>query len=799
MGIRNSLLLSCSLIAGVATSAHAQTPTPSTTPEQAQPVETVAQSTPGQASQPTSAAANPEEGVADIVVTAQKRAERLQQVPIAITALTSAGLEQRGITGLANFQTSPAPGLQITPFAGDSSTLQLEIRGVSSIGASEGTVEAGTGIYIDDVYVSRAQGLGSELVDPERIEVLRGPQGTLFGRNSEGGAVRVVTKKPTGRFGGDARVTIGNYGKRRYEAHVNLPEVAGFSIKLDYINNERDPFTRNGTVRLPRLASQTGFGGESGEGYRAAVRWQPIIGLTLDYAYDNVKTTVDADYWHLFQPLGARPVDSTTRRNNTTWIPAFHEPFVTKAQSHTFTASYDLSDAITLKSITGYRRVRNAGSNSLMGAFSFLPYAALGIPGGALPVEFLTPGRGTTSLGLPAGTLAYAASGAVPYVNLRQNQWSEELQLVGKAGEFSYVFGGYYFSESVTDQRQNFFNIIYTDRGLTNAVGTNPYSLPFPGQGLTSQSVSSRSIAAFTQITWTPGFAADKLHITGGLRYTNDRKSFLRSLTGGTPVNIVPAPFKASRFDPAFTVAYELTPRINVYGKYAQAYRAGGVGVRSPTFAPFGAETNKSIEFGIKSDLIDRRLRINASVYQEKLQNVQTQVILNPVDPATSDTVNVPGYTLKGVELEMTAAPTDALSVTTSYTYQHGPGAFRVAGNAANYFVQNYPEHAVTAAVDWRLPELSFGRFVMHVDYSIASKAQGTPRVPDNTVVPATDRNVGNARLTLQDIPIGPTKLRIAAFANNIFDTAYPIYAAPGNVAVMSTPRTYGVEAGIRF
>lgn len=208
---------------------------------------------------------------------------------------------------------------------------------------------------VDDVYLGRAQGIGAELADPERIEVLRGPQGTLFGRNAEGGAIRIVTKKPTGELGGNAKVTYGNYDQQRYEAHLNLPEVAGFSVKLDYLNTSHNGWTENGP-RVERLAKQEDFGSFDAEGYRAAVRWKPVDTVTVDYAYDHSVTKDVRDYNVLvappygFQPdgpltplttfQGARPLtDSIHERTDKTWTPLYAEPYKTTAYGHTLQAN----------------------------------------------------------------------------------------------------------------------------------------------------------------------------------------------------------------------------------------------------------------------------------------------------------------------------------------------------------------------------------------------------------------------------------------------------------------------------
>jgi iron complex outermembrane receptor protein len=623
----------------------------------------------------TAAGDGAEGGLEEIVVTAQKRAENLQQVPFAVSAYSSAAIEQRGVTGLASLFQTPPPGVVMQPFAGSQSLLIIDMRGVTNADPGQATTELGTAVYIDDVYLGRGQGLGAELADPERIEVLRGPQGTLFGRNAEGGAIRIVTKKPTGELSGNGKITIGNYGQRRYEAHLNLPAVAGFAIKFDYLNSQHDGYTKNGP-RDAKLARQEDFAAYDAEGYRASVRWQPVETLTVDYAYDHSKTDDTRDYNVLVQPPlgfrpngplaplatfgGARPLtDSIHSRTDDSWIPMYNAPFRIKTLGHTLQAEFEINDDLKLRSISAYRKTHEEGAGQLGGAFTL---SSLG-PAGQ-PIQALVPGLGTGTLGLPASvTRVYAISGVVAYNDVDQKQKSQEFQLIGSTDHLEYVVGAYYFNEKVRDVRQSFLSIIYTDPAFRNAIATNPFTVGSATSGLTNQRAESTSYAAFAQATWTPGFAGDRLHLTAGLRYTNDKKTFLRTINNGAPVNVVGQPFREKRLDPAFTVGYDLSDNIRTYARYAQAYRAGGVSVRSPAFQPFGAEVNKAYELGVKSELLDRRLRVNAAVFENRIHNRQITAQLDPTgNPAITDTLNAPGVTrIRGGELEIVAAPTDGL------------------------------------------------------------------------------------------------------------------------------------------
>jgi iron complex outermembrane recepter protein len=758
-------------------------------------------------------------GIADIVVTAQKRSENLQGVPIAITALTAAALETKGINSIQDFVYSPPPGLAVQAFAGSSNILIVDIRGVANPDPGQGTVELGVAIYQDDVYVGRAQGLGTDLADPERIEVLRGPQGTLFGRNAEGGAVRIVSSKPTGEFGGRVKVGYGNFGQQRYEAHINLPKVAGFALKLDYLKSLQDGFTRNGTTRVAGLARQDDFGGYNNEGYRASVRWQGVEGLTVDYAYDHSRALTTEDWSVLVAPTapqpgyvaisafldGSRPVESISRRTDLV-APHFNEPFIAKTDGHTLTMAYELSDKITVKSISAWRSVNSSGSGQLGSAYAVVPFEL--IPGlGTIPASFLAPDPRFGSLGtVTPGTPITAVTDIVAYAAVKQSQFSQEVQLIGSTDTLQWVLGAYYFKEKVLDQRQVFFSGVFTDSffpdfSYTNYRATNPFSLPFPGSGLTSQTAQSRSYAAFAQATWSPEFSGGRLHLTGGLRYTNDQKTALRTLNGGTAVNI-PGSFKASRVDPAATIAYDVTQDVNAYFRFARAYRAGGSSIRDPQFRSFGAEVNTAYEIGVKSRFLDRHAVLNLSAFVNKIDGTQLTVITN-IANSDSTIINAPGTeTVKGVEAELTLSPAPGLTFNANYTYletELPTAALAAIDKTGNFFIQNTPRHSISVSGDYVTPDLGFGKLAFHADYTVSSKFDGTVRVEKQDFAYPLERNVGNARISWQDIPIGPTKLMVSAYVKNAFNTIYPSYVAPFPNAFLSNPRTYGLEATVRF
>src|SRR5258706_11103110 len=197
-----------------------------------------------QARAPAAEAAPESSRLEDIVVTAERRAENLQQTPIAITAITSEGLRAQGITDLRGV-VQASPSLYFAPYPSSSTTLVLYMRGQGIGDPNIITKDGGVGLYVDGIYQSRPQASTFDLADVERVEVLRGPQGTLYGRNTTGGAVNIITQKPTGELGVRGLLSLGNYGYRRALVNLNLPEFANFKLKLTGLYSNRDGWAKN--------------------------------------------------------------------------------------------------------------------------------------------------------------------------------------------------------------------------------------------------------------------------------------------------------------------------------------------------------------------------------------------------------------------------------------------------------------------------------------------------------------------------------------------------------------------------
>ena len=267
--------------------------------------------------------------------------------------LSGDDLANRHVTSLVDLNDGTIPSLRIAPFFSRNSALIVNIRGIGVL--SDGNQPArdqGVGVYVNGVYLGRAQGLGTALFDIDSLEVLKGPQGTLFGRNTEGGAVNITTRKPTGEFHANVIGGIGNFGSYKTEAHVDLPTVAGIALKIDGVVSHRDPLVRN------PLSGALGFNQYDKRGLRVEALWRPTSDFSADYAFDTSYDASTSNYLQLFAKgtnvqaaLGT--IQPTRAEVANVGVP--EQPSVGKVRGHELTLAYTPSRDLTVKSITSYR------------------------------------------------------------------------------------------------------------------------------------------------------------------------------------------------------------------------------------------------------------------------------------------------------------------------------------------------------------------------------------------------------------------------------------------------------------
>ena len=751
----------------------------------ASPAFAAPQSAPAEAASAADAEAPASSGIEEIVVTATKRETNLQKTPISISVLGGETLRQRRVQSLIDLADGAVPSLRISTFEARQSALTIGIRGIVPGDANQPAREQGVGIYIDGVYLGRQHGLNASLFDVERIEVLKGPQGTLFGRNTEGGALSIVTKAPTGEFGGRLNAGVGNYGSYNGALHLDLPAVANIAIKLDGVIQHQDPTTRN------PLAGETGWNQYHRYGGRVSALWKPIDGLSVNLSFDKSYDANTPFYSQLVSvsPAGLAGLPSIVQfgrgRAETADIGVPQRPSIDKTQGVTSTIKYKIAPELELRSITAWRTVSDEQWDNSGGAHR-------------------------TPVARPNGAFSrYSLS------NLNQRQFSQELQAVGSIASVDYVFGLYYFNEAANDAART-PNTNRWNATLTGSTIIDPSTYLLAPIARASRAFA-KSYAAYGQATYSP---IEPLHITLGGRYTRDVKNGTLFTVNGAPTDFT---FNQTnnRFDPLAVVAFEVNRDINVYAKYATGYRAGGASSRSLNYRGFGPESVKSYEVGIKSEFLDRKVRFNLAGYI--MDRKDSQVDFNFFIPQpngqirnTLETVNAEGITkIRGIEADLTIKPTDRLSLGASYayTYTNVPLARNTVQEALNgngvpvfqqVFIVFTPRNALSGTVDYNLPIGEAGTELrLHFDGNYAD-----PQHTFDAEDVLSDKSfIANARIALADIPMsgGGQKLTLAVWARNVFNEEHIYRRSNQNFAVLgdygnyNPPRTLGIDATISF
>lgn len=638
----------------------------------------------------------------DIVVTAQFREQNLQDTPLAITAIDATLIESRSASNLADV-TKAAPSVVLRPASASfGNSISASIRGLGQ-GDFNPALEPGVGLYIDDVYYPRLTGANFDLLDVERVEVLRGPQGTLTGRNSEGGAIKFVSRKPEGE-GGYVSATYGSRNRInvRASADFKLAEnvftrISGsFADQAGYVD-VIDYGCANPTSGVTPLAfgDNCNLYKQGDTGYRALkgiVRFNPTDALDITVSADYNKDVTNGAAEVLLYANNANPnvttpnglpFDSrficgrfcnyaTTAQSGGAFVAGLIPPLnglplaaTSGSPQNRFEGwgvaaniDYKLNDSIQFQSITAYRTWEN----------SFTIDADL------------SPAR--TQLGLN---------------DLDHWFWSQEFRINAEiSDQLQMTVGAYYSDEETTYATLQ--DIRYVSIGAPAAVCQNILGgLPtatcpiFPLQFLGDDPVRTKSQAVFGTAIFSP---MDALTITAGLRYTKDAKDYTyfrynydnTTVNGfvdaagvgqplGTGLTGRTASFRGSRLDYRFSIDYRFSPEFLVYATTATGYKAGGVNPRPFNGAQareFDSEEVTSYELGVKTDLLDRRLRLNVTGFYNKLDGAQLTLLSCPQFGGPGPCAlpqNAGNATIKGVELEAFLTPVDGMTIDASASY----------------------------------------------------------------------------------------------------------------------------------
>ena len=741
------------------------------------------------------------EGIGLIVVTAQKRAENVQDVPIAITAVGSQFLETRGIDSIDDLGTI-APNVKFERAPASKTISQIAIRGSVTINPAI-TWEPAVGLYLDGVYIAKAQGSIFDIADLERVEILRGPQGTLYGRNALAGAVNLVTKKPSGEAGGMAEVTYGSFNELRLRGVLDLPQMGAFSAKVSGQYRKRDGLI---DLTAPDGRGRNRTDSIDSGSFMVQLRAEIADNVTADYTYDYSKSNQtppfsqllrvnrNGDPRDIFDPgspsyaFGGAffPLDTVANPDRVTTA-AIDAPVYERSRSygHALTLTANLGDA-ELKSITAYRDLAWADG--------------LDLDGSPFPVAF------TQRIS-------------------DYHAFSQELQLTGTAFEdrLAYVLGAFYFDET--------------------AETVNPQTYFGGGVDLDSNYGSNTEAwAVYAQLDYD---LTERLKLTLGGRYTHETKDISRFFrVNFDPANGIFSPLVIadlaygdipaatfSDFSPAVTLSYAASDTVNLYARFAQGFKSGGFNGESNVFAaptadcpsgalelcqPYLPEQVDSYELGIKSRFLDDRLIINLAAFRNDSKDMQLSVF-TATTGAASVIQNAAAARIQGIEIETVLRPVDALTINASLAVldpeynRFIDGGIDVSGNRA---FPHAPKTTASIGTDWKVAEGDWGKFNIYADLNYSSKyftfpyALTAPTASDQVAGSSQSpgRTIVNLRATLAEFPIGGIEADVSVFVRNLTKEDAPsnfIDFGPGFGGILlgyfPDPRTFGVTLGARF
>jgi iron complex outermembrane receptor protein len=697
-----------------------------------------------------------EDGVVleEVLVTAERREVNLQNVPISATVLTASALAAQGVDNVVEIQ-QVAPSVAINTY--NRSTF-INIRGVG-IGQSAPTSNPGVAYYVDGVFIPHEQFIAQSFFDIESIEVLRGPQGTLTGQNSTGGAIYVRTPAPKfDEFSGFIDQTIGDYDWYRTVAGVNVPFSDTLAMRISGVYDERGSFTDN----IGPSPSEPGSGED--RAVRAALRWQPTEGATFDLRYE----------WF------ERETDYNAIKNRNDRVTS--DPFVIEEDAISFLnqdgyrasleGRFDLSDSLQLRALTSYFDADNEDQ-----ADGDRTATALPVPPN-LPTNTanttLFPGRvGLTRQGLET--------------------WVSEINLLSQGDSpLQWVIGAFYMDETSPVQ------VLRDNRNTRDFVQSNSTILA---------EAENTSASVFGQVEYR---FADAWAVDVGLRYSDDKQEYTRfMLPGPPPPGCFPCTNVAESTETTGRVGlkYFASDDAMLYGTVSKGYKAGGVNL-DPRLSSYAPETNQVAELGLKSTLAEGRLRFNSAVFYSDYEGIQLSA-LTPVGTPPAllpNTLNAAPAEIYGVEIELTGQfgglgfnvglsalnsefTEDAL-LTDSQTNTN-----RIVPKGAT--VPFAPELTAAAGVQYEL-ELGSTSLTPRIQVSYIDDQLATPFPYPATTVPS--RTVTDVRLTW--LPL--EQLRIEAFASNVFDEEYiavqvqDASSAQGGV-IYGAPLQYGLRATYDF
>ncbi|WP_312135540.1 TonB-dependent receptor [Brevundimonas sp.] len=751
--------------------------------------------------------------IGDIVVTAQRREERLIDVPLSVSSLGGEQLQRAGIADVSAIG-GYVPNVQINQTVGGAFGPLISMRGLAPSGDTSLGRDQPVGLYIDGVPIAKSTGAAFDTVDLERVEVLRGPQGTLYGKNTIGGAVNLVTRKPTGVFGGKFMLGIGSENLFEQRLSLDLPRfgtigegIGAFDIKVAYSGRERDGFFDN---THPNARFDT-FGAQDQQAGRIDIVWRPTEALSLAYSYDDTSSKSSPAMLAISAPGAIGPggayaslypyiKDSihTSRPKGIANDYSNRSDFA--VSGHGLTIEYNKDGVpffgdVTVKSITAHRTMQSWSQTDFDGVGVDLMHFTL---------------------------------------NNDYQQTSQELQLIGTNGQINYTFGLFGFKEEydVFNPRWNF------------QFGGNKYDLQ-------ERSADNKSYAAYGQLTWTPNAFEKRLSLTIGGRISKDEKQatslsqsyatylanpanpasgvFQRDANGNPvtrsggpalgalpgPGNIGPSdliPLTAdgswSEFTPEFNIAWKVSEDWNVYARYATGFKSGGnndVAANNAGFmTPYNPEKLTAYEIGTKGQWFDKRLSLSAAVYYSDYEDFQAGVFVPSL--VTTTIINAGQATMSGFELEGIVRPIDNLRINFGYGYTKAEYDEFILPSGQDvtdtYVFPLIPKHNYTLGVDYRWNDVAVGGdIVASLNYNWRDEQEGN--ITGDPLSVRKAYGLLDGRISLSDIDIGDGRLmEISLWGKNLLDEEYwvsGINLSLFTIRQWGDPRSFGLQANVKF
>ena len=732
--------------------------------------------------------------IEEIIVTARKKEESLQEVPVALTAFSSDDLEKRAVPDLMEIARF-TPNMYFTPI-GTASPDQSSvfIRGVGNADSFI-TTDPGVGTYVDGVFWGRAQGGVLDILDIERIEVLRGPQGTLFGKNTTGGAINVVSNAPKGDLDGKLSLTLGNLERVDVAGTIDLP------IIEDVLNVRLSALTKNRDCLYNRPSDNACYGDENTKAYRAFLRYTPTSSFTADIIFDG--THRDA---HIIPSSNIR-----FGLHNTDGSPTLVEVFNIGVRLGMIRGPELINTIFPNNSKNPYAQEGNESTDAKTDLYGISGHLKWEV--GGVTFHSITAYRDVESFA-PENTDGSTADFADVTSYNESTQFTQEFRMEGLLfdNRLDYIGGLFYFhDEAITDEAALLFNEIETQDAIEALIGAR--LTPF--RSFVDQ--TTESYAAFGHVSFS---LTDELRISAGGRFTYEEKEVLGArhvadIVENVPISeftaIQPLTLRKSwnATSYKFGIDYQFSDDIFAFANISRGFRSGGYNGRANTAAqlntPFNPEFVTSYELGVKTSLLDNRVRLNLTGFFTDYTDRQLTLLTTTVDPNSGIATFEPTTTnngeaeLTGFEAELIAVVTENLKLEAYAGYIDAKFTDDISKDNGDV-VPLVPEWTAAVAGEYTVPLTRLGDLSVRVDYNYRDDVAFHPQPTD--ISSENDFGLLNVKATFYS---ESGNFEIAAYCRNLTDKIYKYFAIDQlagfglSRASYSDPREYGITITRRF